>query len=132
VPDRLTLDRYAGTGRQTGEEELDVDAAPGELELNIAKGDRLMAASSTPEFNAVALSQLESMGFPTVRCQKALLATGNSDAEIAMSWLFEHMEDPGESWYVPSSAYEQTSILLFNPRADRVQALVSRQRTRSR
>jgi len=132
VPDRLTLDRYAGTGRQTGEEELDVDAAPGELELNKDKGDRLMAASSTPEFNAVALSQLESMGFPTVRCQKALLATGNSDAEIAMSWLFEHMEDPGESWCVPSSAYEQTSILLFNPRADRVQALMSRQRTRSR
>lgn len=35
------------------------------------------------------------MGFPIVRCQKALLATGNSDPEIAMNWLFAHMEDPG-------------------------------------
>lgn len=42
------------------------------------------------------MAQLEGMGFPTVRCQKALLATGNSDAEAAMNWLFQHMEDPGE------------------------------------
>jgi ubiquitin carboxyl-terminal hydrolase 5/13 len=40
------------------------------------------------------MAQLEGMGFPTVRCQKALLATGNSDAEAAMEWLFMHMEDP--------------------------------------
>jgi ubiquitin carboxyl-terminal hydrolase 5/13 len=48
-----------------------------------------------PEFNQAALSQLEEMGFPLVRCQKALLATGNSDPEAAMEWLFAHMEDPG-------------------------------------
>jgi ubiquitin carboxyl-terminal hydrolase 5/13 len=48
-----------------------------------------------PEFNQAALSQLEEMGFPLVRCQKALLATGNSDSEAAMEWLFAHMEDPG-------------------------------------
>ena len=41
------------------------------------------------------MAQLEGMGFPTVRCQKALLATGNSDPEAAMEWLFAHMEDPG-------------------------------------
>lgn len=40
------------------------------------------------------MAQLEAMGFPTIRCQKALLATGNSDPEAAMNWLFEHMEDP--------------------------------------
>jgi ubiquitin carboxyl-terminal hydrolase 5/13 len=42
------------------------------------------------------MSQLEAMGFPTIRCQKALMATGNSDADTAMTWLFEHMEDPGK------------------------------------
>ena len=41
------------------------------------------------------MAQLEGMGFPTVRCQKALLATGNSDAKAAMEWLFQHMDDPG-------------------------------------
>lgn len=40
---------------------------------------------------------LEGMGFPTVRCQRALLATGNSDGEAAMEWLFAHMDDPGGS-----------------------------------
>lgn len=41
------------------------------------------------------MAQLEGMGFPTIRCQKALLATGNSNPEAAMEWLFSHMEDPG-------------------------------------
>jgi ubiquitin carboxyl-terminal hydrolase 5/13 len=33
------------------------------------------------------------MGFPTIRCKKALLAHPN-DPETATQWLFEHMEDP--------------------------------------
>ena len=41
------------------------------------------------------MAQLEAMGFLTIRCQKALLATGNQDPEAAMEWLFAHMEDPG-------------------------------------
>ena len=52
-----------------------------------------------PDVDAAAVAQLEAMGFPTIRCQKALLATGNNGAEIAMGWLFEHMEDPGTSAY---------------------------------
>ncbi len=49
-----------------------------------------------PIYNEEALSMLESMGFPLLRCQKALLATGNEDGQAAMEWLFAHMEDPGE------------------------------------
>ncbi|KAJ3513622.1 hypothetical protein NLJ89_g2850 [Agrocybe chaxingu] len=70
---------HIGRGLQEGEIELPNDAA---------------AAPALPEFNAAAMAQLEGMGFPTVRCQKALLATGNSDAEAAMEWLFAHMDDP--------------------------------------
>lgn len=44
--------------------------------------------------NQPALDQLLSMGFPSVRCGKALHATGNSDPEAAMNWLFAHLEDP--------------------------------------
>ena len=33
------------------------------------------------------------MGFPRNRCEKALHATGNGDADTAMNWLFQHMED---------------------------------------
>ncbi|KAJ5150974.1 Ubiquitin carboxyl-terminal hydrolase 14 [Penicillium canariense] len=44
--------------------------------------------------NREVLDQLLSMGFPAPRCEKALHATGNSDPEAAMNWLFAHMEDP--------------------------------------
>ncbi|KAJ1843234.1 ubiquitin C-terminal hydrolase Ubp14, partial [Coemansia sp. RSA 486] len=41
-----------------------------------------------------AVAQLESMGFPRVRCVKAVRKTGNCGAEAAMNWIFEHMDDP--------------------------------------
>ncbi|KAI0716151.1 ubiquitinyl hydrolase [Cerioporus squamosus] len=77
--DVLQLDEYVGRGLQPGETELPNDEA---------------AAPGLPQFNEAAMAQLSAMGFPEVRCQKALLATGNEDAEAAMEWLFAHMEDP--------------------------------------
>lgn len=74
------LDAYISPGLQDYEDLLPEDAA--------SSG----AAAFTP--NEIALAQLEGMGFPRVRCEKALHATGNSDADSAMNWLFAHMEDP--------------------------------------
>lgn len=76
---------YFSLGLQSDEKELSEDTAIGAA-----------PASSGPAFvpNEAALTQLESMGFPRARCEKALHATGNSDVEMAMNWLFEHMEDP--------------------------------------
>ena len=71
-----------------------------------------LAAEPVPEFNQVALAQLEAMGFPQVRCQKALLATGNSDPEAAMEWLFAHMEDPGKSFTHLLLLCSLTSLIL--------------------
>ena len=73
------LDAYISKGLQDGEELLpEVDVA--------------VQQSFLP--NETALSQLEGMGFPRIRCEKALHATGNADADSAMNWLFQHMEDP--------------------------------------
>lgn len=80
VPDEpFLLDAFLSHGQQDGEELLPEEAAP-----------------AAPAFapNEEALAQLEAMGFPSVRCEKALHATGNSDANAAMEWLFQHMEDP--------------------------------------
>jgi ubiquitin carboxyl-terminal hydrolase 5/13 len=80
VPDEpFLMDAYVSKGLQQSEQEL-----PEEPE------------SQTPAFvaNAEAVAQLEGMGFPRNRCEKALHATGNSDANAAMEWLFGHMEDP--------------------------------------
>ncbi|ESK93387.1 ubiquitin carboxyl-terminal hydrolase 14 [Moniliophthora roreri MCA 2997] len=79
--DTLTFDeKYLGRGLQLGETELPEDKATD--------------APALPQFDEAAMAQLTAMGFPEVRCQKALLATGNSGADAAMEWLFAHMEDP--------------------------------------
>ncbi|EEB05625.1 ubiquitin carboxy terminal hydrolase Ubp14 [Schizosaccharomyces japonicus yFS275] len=60
------------------------------------EGEELLPeeSKSQVEWNELAMEQLTAMGFSVNRCQHALLATGNSDAESAMNWLFEHLEDP--------------------------------------
>lgn len=80
VPDEpFLLDDYLSKGLQPSEETL-----PDDVE------------ESAPAFvaNPEASSQLEAMGFGRNRCDRALHATGNSDANAAMEWLFAHMEDP--------------------------------------
>lgn len=74
------LDSYKSSGLQDNEELLLENAT----------------TSGAPSFtlNKAVLAQLEQMGFPRVRCEKALHATGNSDAEAAMNWLVDHMDDP--------------------------------------
>ena len=76
----LDLSAYKSAGLQESE-----DLLPEEMESTAKAGFTA---------DAVALGQLEAMGFPRVRCEKALHATGNADADTAMTWLFSHMDDP--------------------------------------
>ena len=77
----VSFEAYRSNGLQPDEKELPEDDAD---------------AGNTAKFvpNAEALAALEGMGFPRVRCEKALHATGNADSEAAANWLFGHMEDP--------------------------------------
>ena len=81
--DDFDLESYRSPGKLPEEEELPEDQEAG-------------AGASSNAFvpNEMALEMLMSMGFPKVRCEKALHATGNQDPEVAATWLFEHMEDP--------------------------------------
>jgi ubiquitin carboxyl-terminal hydrolase 5/13 len=78
----FAFDAYKSSGLQAGEQEL-----PDDAETGIASASKFVP-------NEAALEMLEAMGFPRVRCEKALHATGNADAEAASNWLFAHMEDP--------------------------------------
>jgi ubiquitin carboxyl-terminal hydrolase 5/13 len=63
------------------------------------------------------------MGFSSNGSKRALVATGSSDAEVAMNWMLEHMEDPdfNEPLSETSSAvgsagpvdYEQESVIMI-------------------
>ncbi|KAK3674568.1 ubiquitin C-terminal hydrolase Ubp14 [Recurvomyces mirabilis] len=85
VDGSIDLEAFRSHGKQESEEELPEDQDAGK---NSAGGANVFQA------NEAALEMLMSMGFPKVRCEKALHATGNQDAEVATAWLFEHMEDP--------------------------------------
>ncbi|TPX51477.1 hypothetical protein SeMB42_g00703 [Synchytrium endobioticum] len=78
VPVELDLERYRARGLQPGESPLSDDTE----------------TSTASQFDAAAMEQLQAMGFTENRGKRALLATGNSGADAAMNWLFEHMEDP--------------------------------------
>lgn len=75
----FALDSYKSAGLQDSEELLPEDDTA--------------AASSAFVANPEAVDMLQGMGFPLNRCEKALHATGNTDANSAMEWLFAHMED---------------------------------------
>lgn len=77
--DPISFDQYFSAGPAQGEELLPED-------------DEDEAPKFTP--NAAAIQQLEEMGFPRPRCEKALHATGNSDTTAALNWIMEHMDDP--------------------------------------
>jgi ubiquitin carboxyl-terminal hydrolase 5/13 len=84
--DSLSLDRYlVPRGLQDGENPL-----PDDNSDSGAAG----SAAALPPLNATAYEQLQEMGFPANRAEKALRMTGNSNADVAMQWLFEHMDDP--------------------------------------
>ena len=77
--DGVDLSTYLSPGPHDSEEKLPDEAA---------------APAAVFQPNEGALAQLEAIGFPRPRCEKALHATGNAEAEVAMNWLFQHMEDP--------------------------------------
>ncbi|KXS13406.1 ubiquitinyl hydrolase [Gonapodya prolifera JEL478] len=91
VPQEYNMETYRSEGKRPGETILpEAPSSP--------------SASSGPQFNQAALEQLMAMGFPDVRCKKALLATGNADPEAAMNWLFGHMDDPDIDDPIPDAA----------------------------
>ncbi|KAI8379979.1 hypothetical protein EDC96DRAFT_492531 [Choanephora cucurbitarum] len=89
----VNLDKYRGTGLQPGEEELPQE----------------QAATEQPAFNQNDIDQLQAMGFSENRCKRALLNTGHQGAEVAMSWMFEHMEDPDIDDPLPDTTTNATA-----------------------
>jgi len=90
VPDTLNLEHLRGKGVQPGESELPEDAA--DAAGAAAAGGAPAAAA--PEVDELILSQLLSMGLTENAAKRACVKTGNSSADAAAMWYFEHTEDP--------------------------------------
>jgi ubiquitin carboxyl-terminal hydrolase 5/13 len=69
------------------------------------------AAELQPDIMIVA--NLESMGFPASKCQRAALAVKNASVEAATEWLFAHMDDPEEETAEKSAPANKKVCLTF-------------------
>ncbi|CAO2833461.1 unnamed protein product [Amaranthus hypochondriacus] len=81
VPDMIDISHMRSKGLQPGEELLP-ESGEGDTEST-----RVIA-------NVSIVSQLMSMGFGQVACEKAAINTSNAGVEEAMNWLLAHMDDP--------------------------------------
>ncbi|XP_022874755.1 ubiquitin carboxyl-terminal hydrolase 14 isoform X2 [Olea europaea var. sylvestris] len=78
VPDTIDISHMRSKGLQPGEELLPEGGD---------SGVKLVA-------NEDIVTQLLSMGFNYLHCQKAAINTSNAGVEAAMNWLLSHMNDP--------------------------------------
>lgn len=84
VPETLSLDRFVSMGLVDGEKTMP----------EVAAASRTTESAVVDAPDEVLVAQLVSMGFSENGCKRAAIATGNSNAEAAMEWIFSHMEDP--------------------------------------
>ncbi|XP_059661574.1 ubiquitin carboxyl-terminal hydrolase 14 [Cornus florida] len=82
VPDIIDISGMRSKGLQPGEELL-----PEAVAVDEAESKMLLA-------NEDIVSQLVSMGFNYLHCQKAAINSSNTGVEEAMNWLLSHMDDP--------------------------------------
>ncbi|KAJ9551371.1 hypothetical protein OSB04_015416 [Centaurea solstitialis] len=82
VDDVIDISHMRSKGLQPGEELLP-EGGPGEQE----ESNKVLP-------NEDIVSQLASMGFNQLHCQKAAINTSNAGVEEAMNWLLSHMDDP--------------------------------------
>eukprot|EP00696_Hemimastix_kukwesjijk_P000558 gnl/Hemi2/1075_TR387_c0_g1_i1.p1 gnl/Hemi2/1075_TR387_c0_g1~~gnl/Hemi2/1075_TR387_c0_g1_i1.p1 ORF type:complete len:770 (+),score=246.94 gnl/Hemi2/1075_TR387_c0_g1_i1:47-2356(+) len=80
IPESLNLEAFVA------------DRAPQDEHFLPAAAETSSAPAEAP-LDMEIVNQLMNMGFPQVRCEKAVRA-GNKNADAALGWLMEHMEDP--------------------------------------
>jgi len=82
MPDKFSLEELRGRGLQPGEVELPADeGGPG-------------GAPAGPQPDATVVAACISMGIPENAAKRAAVVTQNAGPEVAVSWYFEHQEDP--------------------------------------
>ncbi|RDY05535.1 Ubiquitin carboxyl-terminal hydrolase 14 [Mucuna pruriens] len=105
VPDIIDISHMRSKGHQSGEELLP-DGALDEEDSN-----KTLA-------NEAIVSQLVSMGFNHLHCQKAAINTSNVGIEEAMNWLLTHMDDPDIDFPISKGHGSETSTVVDQSQVD--------------
>ncbi|GAV74442.1 UCH domain-containing protein/UBA domain-containing protein/zf-UBP domain-containing protein [Cephalotus follicularis] len=111
VPDIIDISQMRSKGLQPGEELLPEDFPGVEVESN------------KPVANEEIVTQLVSMGFNHLHCEKAAINTSNAGVEEAMNWLLSHMDDPDIDF--PITQDTQGAAALLNVDQSKVDILIS-------
>ncbi|WIA38801.1 hypothetical protein OEZ86_002085 [Tetradesmus obliquus] len=90
MPEELHIEQLRSSGPQPAEQLQPEEAAAAAA----GGGAAAPAAAAAPEPDPAIVTQLVTMGFSGNGSKRAAVATGNSNAEVAMEWVFAHMEDP--------------------------------------
>jgi len=85
VPEGTTIDFERFRAANNGQPVLGEEAFPEEAAAE---------ESGEPELDQGILNQVLQMGIPELPAKHALHATGNNSADAAVTWYFEHMDDP--------------------------------------
>ncbi|XP_062169190.1 ubiquitin carboxyl-terminal hydrolase 14 [Alnus glutinosa] len=112
VPDIIDISHMRSKGLQLGEELLPDGVPGGEVESNM------------PVPNEDIVSQLVSMGFNHLHCQKAAIKTSNAGVEEAMNWLLSHMDDPDIDFPISQEA-QGAEAFLSSVDQSKVDTLIS-------
>jgi len=96
----LQMGRFAQEGLATKKLDVFIDV-PDDLELEHLRstgpqpGEQLMAESAPQlKVDEVIVSGLMEMGFPRRKCEWAWYHNQGKGSEVALEWLFAHMDDP--------------------------------------
>ena len=65
---------------------------PGEKEIKQAAAEE----EGEPDLNVELLNQIIMMGVPELAAKHALHITGNNNADMAVMWYFENMDNPSK------------------------------------
>lgn len=98
VPGEVDLTPYKCSGPLEGE---DLVAEDTDMEVDNSGGTNESTSVSVDES---AVAQLMDMGFSMNGCIRALHATGGSNVELAMNWIFEHNGDPDFNDPLPATS----------------------------
>lgn len=90
--DNIDFEKFRGSNGIAGEGEqlLPQAQAPAEEEVE-------------PELNQDELNMVIQMGIPPNAAKHALFNTGNNNADMAVAWYFDNMDNPGKTLYSSSS-----------------------------